>query len=62
MRKIIAAAILVGSLVIGGAAAVSADPSFGPGAGQGQGNNGPHETPGTRCHPPGQTDDRPECE
>jgi Spy/CpxP family protein refolding chaperone len=61
MRKLIAIATVSIGLILGGAAAVSADPSFGPGAGQGQGNNDPHETPGTRCHPPGQTDDQSEC-
>ena len=38
----------------------AADPSFGPGAGNGQGNNAPQDQ-GAKCHPPGQTSDRPEC-
>ena len=37
-----------------------ADPEFGPGAGNGQGNNAPQDT-GARCHPPGQTSDLPQC-
>jgi hypothetical protein len=61
MRRVIAIVVVAAALLVGGASAATADPVFGPGAGSGQGNNGPHETPGTRCHPPGQTDDRPEC-
>ena len=60
MRKSTAILFVVGALGVGATPAL-ADPSFGPGAGQGQGNNGPHENPGTKCHPPGQTDDRSEC-
>jgi hypothetical protein len=59
MRKGFAVLCAIGVLGIPGAA--MADPSFGPGAGQGQGNNAPHENPGTKCHPPGQTSDRSEC-
>jgi hypothetical protein len=59
MRKGIAILFAVGALAAPSAAI--AVPSFGPGAGQGQGNNAPHENPGTKCHPPGQTADRPEC-
>jgi Spy/CpxP family protein refolding chaperone len=61
MRRTIAATTLALTLLVGGATAAAADPSFGPGAGQGQGNNDPHENPGTKCHPPGQTSDLPEC-
>jgi opacity protein-like surface antigen len=61
MRKIIATAALAASLLLAGATAAAADPVFGPGAGNGQGNNAPAETPGTRCHPPGQSSDLPEC-
>jgi len=59
MRKAMAVLLSVGALTI--PATAVADPSFGPGAGQGQGNNAPHENPGTKCHPPGQTSDRSEC-
>jgi hypothetical protein len=59
MRKGLAILFVVG--ILGAPSGALADPSFGPGAGQGQGNNAPHENPGTKCHPPGQTDDRPEC-
>ena len=59
MRKGLAVLVAVGAL--GSPTAALAVPSFGPGAGQGQGNNAPHENPGTKCHPPGQTSDRSEC-
>ena len=59
MRK--GLAILFAAGVLGAApGAALATPSFGPGAGQGQGNNGPQDN-GAKCHPPGQTNDRPEC-
>lgn len=60
MRKVTAAAF-VAALLAASATPAFADPSFGPGAGNGQGNNAPHENPGTKCHPPGQTNDNPEC-
>lgn len=59
-RKSLAAVLSVTALALSAAPAL-ADPSFGPGAGNGQGNNAPHENPGTKCHPPGQTSDLPEC-
>jgi hypothetical protein len=59
MRKAIALLFAFGALA--GPSTALAVPSFGPGAGQGQGNNAPHENPGTKCHPPGQTADQPEC-
>lgn len=40
-----------------GAGTALADPDFGPGSTQ---NVAPH-APNAKCHPPGQTDDRPEC-
>ena len=52
-KKMLALGLTVGALTI--PATAFADPSFGPGAGQGNGNNAPHENPGTKCHPPGQT-------
>ena len=58
MRKAIAILLSAGALAI--PASAFADPSFGPGAGNGQGNNRPHDN-GAKCHPPGQTADRPEC-
>lgn len=45
------------TLMLGSAAA---DPSFGSGGSDGQGNNGPNEVP-NQCHPPGQTSDLPQC-
>ena len=59
-HRTLAAALSVSALALSAAPAYAV-PSFGPGAGQGQGNNAPHENPGTKCHPPGQTSDRPEC-
>ena len=58
MKRLAALAAAATVALAGPAYAV---PSFGPGAGQGQGNNAPHESPGTKCHPPGQTDHQPEC-
>ena len=58
-RKLFAAILTAGALSIPAAPAV-ADPSFGPGAGNGQGNNMPQDQ-GARCHPPGQTSDLPQC-
>lgn len=58
MRKIIAATAL--TLAVLAPTAAAADPAFGPGAAQGQGNNEPQDT-GARCHPPGQTNDAPNC-
>lgn len=58
MRKL---AATITALVLAAAPATAiADPSFGPGAGNGQGNNGPQEQ-GASCHPPGQTSDLPQC-
>lgn len=59
-RKKTAALLAVGALSLSAAPAFAV-PSFGPGAGQGAGNNEPHENAGTKCHPPGQTSDRSEC-
>jgi hypothetical protein len=62
MRKLLTSTFVAAVLLLGvPAGSAWADPSFGPGAGQGQGNNEPHENDGTRCHPPGQTSDSPEC-
>ena len=60
-KRTFAALFVVGALGASAVPAAVAVPSFGPGAGQGQGNNAPHENPGTKCHPPGQTADRSEC-
>ena len=54
MRRTIALAFAVLGLAIPSTA--FADPDFGPG----NSSKGPHD-PGARCHPPGQTQDRPEC-
>ena len=54
MRKTIALLLSIRTLAI--PATALADPDFGPG----NSSKGPHD-PGARCHPPGQTDDRPEC-
>jgi hypothetical protein len=61
VKRFIAVLVISAVTLLGGASMASADPSFGPGGSDGEGNNGPHETPGTRCHPPGQTADSPEC-
>jgi hypothetical protein len=61
MRRIAALTVTALLLLLAGANAAAADPSFGPGGSNGDGNNAPHETPGTRCHPPGQTVDLSEC-
>jgi hypothetical protein len=53
MRKLVAIAAAVGALAIP-ATAFGGD--FGPGNSQ----KGPQDS-GARCHPPGQTADRPEC-
>jgi hypothetical protein len=58
-RKSLAAGLAIAALAIPASPAL-ADPSFGPGAGQGNGNNKPQDN-GAKCHPPGQTADRPEC-
>lgn len=60
MRRIIATAAMTLFTFGGLAAPALADPSFGPGAGQGQGNNEPHDQ-GAKCHPPGQTKVEPGC-
>jgi hypothetical protein len=52
-------AVITAVLMALGSAAL-ADPSFGPGGSDGQGNNAPHETP-NQCHAPGQTSDLPQC-
>jgi hypothetical protein len=54
MRKAIAVALAAGTLAI--PATAFADPDFGPG----NSSKGPQDA-GARCHPPGQTSDRPEC-
>ena len=57
MKRKFAVALLATALGVASAAPVAiADPDFGPGAS----SKGPHD-PGARCHPPGQTKDRPEC-
>jgi hypothetical protein len=57
-RKGFAAILSVAALSLSAAPAV-ADPAFGPGhKGGGEGNSGPQVG---KCHPPGQTADRPEC-
>jgi hypothetical protein len=62
MRKRIAAATFAFAIALGGFGATSAfaDPSFGPGAGNGSGNNEPQDQ-GAKCHPPGQTTTEPGC-
>jgi hypothetical protein len=60
MKRMIVVATVALSLLLGGASAAFADPSFGAGGSDGNGNNGPHEVP-NQCHPPGQTDDLPKC-
>jgi hypothetical protein len=55
MRRIIALVLAVGALAI--PASAFADPDFGPGGS----SKGPQDS-GARCHPPGPTADRPECQ
>jgi hypothetical protein len=59
-RKALAAVLSIAAMGASAAPAFAVPP-FGPGAGQGKGNNAPHENPGTKCHPPGQTSDEREC-
>lgn len=58
MRQL-ATILLPITLLLAGATTAAADPAFGPGAANGQGNNDPGENP--VCHPPGQTVDVPGC-
>jgi len=60
MKRTLATLALTAGLLLSGATLATADPSFGPGAGNGQGNNQPHDA-GAKCHPPGQTTDEPGC-
>ena len=61
MRKRFVAMLITALLTLGVMASpAAADPSFGPGAGNGQGNNAPQDQ-GAGCHPPGQTSDLPQC-
>jgi hypothetical protein len=54
MRRMVGLALAIGALAI--PATAFADPDFGPG----NSSKGPQDA-GARCHPPGQTTDRPEC-
>jgi hypothetical protein len=56
IRKILAAAAIIGGVLAAAAGVASADPDFGPG----NSSKGPQD-PGALCHPPGQTADRPAC-
>ncbi len=59
MKRKSAAILASGALLLAMAVPASADPAFGPGhKGGGEGNSGPQVG---KCHPPGQTNDRPEC-
>lgn len=60
MRRMVISAIAAGALLLASGSAVLADPSFGPGAGNGQGNNRPQDN-GAACHPPGQTSGLVQC-
>jgi hypothetical protein len=55
---VLAAAVVATLALLAGPAA--ADPSFGPGGSDGQGNNESHEM-NNNCHAPGQTSDLPQC-
>jgi hypothetical protein len=57
IRRFIAAVLIAAGLLVGGGGVAFADPDFGPGNSQ----KGPQDS-GARCHPPGQTDDRSECQ
>jgi hypothetical protein len=57
LKRKLTLAFLAVTLGVASAAPVAlADADFGPG----NSSKGPHD-PGAKCHPPGQTDDRPEC-
>jgi len=56
MKKRVAIAFATLGLLGALAPAALADPDFGPG----NSSKGPQDS-GARCHPPGQTADRPEC-
>jgi hypothetical protein len=59
MRRRLLALAVTAVLTLAPSAAF-ADPSFGAGGSDGGGNNAPNEVP-EQCHPPGQTDDNPQC-
>lgn len=56
IRKMLAAAAIIGGVLAAAAGVAAADPDFGPG----NSRKGPHD-PGALCHPPGQTTDFPAC-
>jgi hypothetical protein len=60
MRKRLLTLLAALAIVVMSALPAAADPSFGAGGSDGSGNNAPNETP-EQCHPPGQTDDNPQC-
>jgi Spy/CpxP family protein refolding chaperone len=60
MRKRLAALFAALAIVVMSALPAAADPSFGPGGSDGQGNNESHEM-NNNCHAPGQTSDLPQC-
>ncbi len=53
-RKTLASILSIAAL------SILAAPAFGGSFGPGNADKGPHD-PGAKCHPPGQTNDRPEC-
>jgi len=60
MRKRLLTLFAALAIVVMSALPAAADPSFGAGGSDGNGNNGPNETP-NQCHAPGQTSDLPQC-
>ena len=58
-RFLVVVASMLAAFVLSSTPAL-ADPSFGPGAGNGDGNNEPGDA-GAKCHPPGQTVEVPGC-
>jgi hypothetical protein len=60
VRRRIVTLLVSAAIVLASALPAAADPSFGPGGSDGQGNNSPHEME-PNCHAPGQTDELPQC-
>jgi len=56
IRRLILTAATIATLTVGGGMAL-ANPDFGPG----QSQNVAPQAPNAHCHPPGQTEDLPQC-
>jgi hypothetical protein len=61
VKRLVATALTAAALLLSMfAGPAAADPSFGPGNSNGEGNNSPHEME-PNCHAPGQSTDLPQC-